>query len=100
MIPSVDPQGADLALRQVVLIGHSQGGLLTKLQAVGSDNRFWANVSEKKLEDLDLDEAPEKLLRDALFFERVPLVRRVIFLATPHRGSFLAGNWAGRLPLR
>ena len=40
----VDPQGTDPALNQLVLIGHSQGGLLTKMMIVNSGNRFWSNV--------------------------------------------------------
>ena len=37
----VDPEGKDPALRQMVVIGHSQGGLLTKMMVVDSGTRFW-----------------------------------------------------------
>jgi hypothetical protein len=36
-----DPKGRDPALRQMVVIGHSQGGLLTKLLTTSSGTRFW-----------------------------------------------------------
>ena len=32
-----------------------------------------------------------------MFFKPQPYVARVIFIATPHRGSFLAGNYLGKL---
>jgi hypothetical protein len=41
----VDPEGKDPALNQMVVIGHSQGGLLTKMMVVDSGNRFWNNVT-------------------------------------------------------
>jgi len=41
----VDPKGKDPALNQMVVIGHSQGGLLTKMMVVDSGNRFWNNVT-------------------------------------------------------
>ena len=34
----------------------------------------------------------ERLLQQAFFYEPVPEVRRVIFIATPHRGSPLAST--------
>jgi hypothetical protein len=46
VISEVDPTGEDPALRRMVVIGHSQGGLLTKLMAINSGKRFWENVSK------------------------------------------------------
>src|SRR5262249_23537168 len=42
----LDPEHKDPALRNMVVIGHSQGGLLTKLTAIESDNRFWDQFSK------------------------------------------------------
>lgn len=89
-VESLDPDGSDPALRRMVVVGHSQGGLLTKLLVVSSGDRFWNGVSRKPLDELDLDPAARELLRDTLFFEPLPFVERVVFIATPHRGSFLA----------
>jgi len=41
----IDPAGADPALQDMVVMGHSQGGLLTKMTVVHSGTRFWDNVS-------------------------------------------------------
>lgn len=89
----LDPEGKDPALRRMVLIGHSQGGLLTKAMVVDSGDDFWANVSEKPLADLRLSDATRTLLDEAFFFQPLPFVRRVIFLSTPQHGSYVAGSW-------
>jgi len=94
-LDEMDPEGKDPALRKMVVIGHSQGGLLTKLTVVDSGTKFWTT-------DLPFDEvraSPEtkETLRRSIFFKPVPSVKRVVFIATPHGGSFVAGGWVGRL---
>jgi hypothetical protein len=75
----------------MVVIGHSQGGLLAKMTAVDAGDRLWANVSRKPFEEVSLSDQTRQLLKDALFVKPLPFVKRLIFIATPHRGSFLAG---------
>jgi triacylglycerol esterase/lipase EstA (alpha/beta hydrolase family) len=92
-----DPDGSDPALGRMVVIGHSQGGLLTKMTSIQSGSRFWDNVSEVPFEELEMKPESRGLLRKSLFFEPLPFVKRLIFIATPHRGSFLAARRLGRL---
>jgi len=94
VIKDVDPTGADAALRRMVIIGHSQGGLLTRLMAVSSGTRFWENVSNVPLEQMEMPPETRQLLREATFFEPVPTVERVVFISTPHRGSYRATGFA------
>ena len=93
-VDQLDPEGKDSSLRRMVVIGHSQGGLLTKLTVVDSGNRFWDNVSTVSLDQLTLKPETRRLLESSLFVTPVPYVQRVIFLATPQRGTPLA---AGRV---
>jgi pimeloyl-ACP methyl ester carboxylesterase len=86
----LDPEGRDPALGHMVLIGHSQGGLLTRLMVTESGNRFWDNVSEVPLSELQISPETRELLQTAMFFEPLPFVDTVVFIATPHRGSFRA----------
>jgi hypothetical protein len=88
----LDPEGKDPALRRMVLIGHSQGGLLVKMQVISSGDRFWDSVSKKPLDQLTLSDKIRDLLRRAMFVEPLPAVSRVVFICTPHRGSFVAGR--------
>ena len=89
-IAELDPGGTDAALQKMVVIGHSQGGLLTRLMATESGNRFWEIVSDAPFEDLDLTPEEREKIRAAVFFEPAPFVDTVVFVATPHQGSFLS----------
>lgn len=91
-IAQLDPGGTDACLRQAVVIGHSQGGLLTKMTAIDSGNRFWENISSKPFDEVSLSPDTRELLRDGLFVKPMPEVHRLVFIATPHRGSYLAGS--------
>jgi pimeloyl-ACP methyl ester carboxylesterase len=96
-VHDLDPNGADPALQQMVIIGHSQGGLLTKAMVVQSGDAFWKAWSDTPFEEVPLPPETKELLSRAMFFEPLPFVTRVIFISTPHRGSFLAENWLGMI---
>jgi hypothetical protein len=89
-VEQLDPDGKDPALRRMVVIGHSQGGLLTKLTVVNSGTKFWENLSAVPLDQVSLKPETRDVLRSALFVEPLPNVRRVVFVATPQRGVPLA----------
>ena len=86
-----DPQGKDPALRHMVVMGHSQGGLLTKMTVIDTGDKLWKDISKKPIDELQLKESSRELLEKSLFLKPLPFVRCVIFIATPHRGSFIAG---------
>jgi pimeloyl-ACP methyl ester carboxylesterase len=93
VLSEIDPSGKDEALRRMVMIGHSQGGLLTKLMAINSGTRFWNNVTDKPFDQFEMPPESRQLVRETMFFEPVPTLRRVVFIATPHRGSYQATDW-------
>ena len=93
----MDPEGTNSLLRQMVIIGHSQGGLLAKMTATSTGDKVWRAVSDKPLEEFPVTEDQRAKLRHLLFLEPLPFVRRVIFISTPHRGSYLASSFARRL---
>jgi pimeloyl-ACP methyl ester carboxylesterase len=97
VIRELDPEGKDGALRKMVVIGHSQGGLLTKLTVIDSGTRFWDNGFTVPIDQLDLKPETRALLRRSLFYQPLPFVRRVVFISTPHGGSFVSGGWIGRM---
>jgi pimeloyl-ACP methyl ester carboxylesterase len=100
-IRRLDPDGQDSELQRTVVIGHSQGGLLTKLLVIDSGTRLWDASFTRPLDELDVSDTTRELLRRARFVKPVPSVQRVIFLATPHRGSYLTltrvSEWIARL---
>ena len=83
----LDPTRADRALDRMVVIGHSMGGLVTKMIAVDSDDRLWRVVSDHPFNELVGEPDDRKLFQSGLFFRAYPGVRRVVYIATPHRGS-------------
>jgi pimeloyl-ACP methyl ester carboxylesterase len=81
---------ADPALGEMVVIGHSQGGLLTKLISIDSGTKIWDAVSDKPVDELNLKLETKVLLKESLFVHHLPFIRTVIFIATPHGGSYQA----------
>jgi pimeloyl-ACP methyl ester carboxylesterase len=95
-----DPAGTNRMLRQMVVIGHSQGGLLTKATVVDTGDQLWRIISTNRFEDVKLNDRERADVRRMLFYEPLPFVTRVVFIATPHRGSYLSGGIARRLANR
>ena len=81
---------ADPALGRMVVIGHSQGGLLTKLVSIESGTKIWDAISDRPLDDLALKPETKALLQQSLFIHPLPFIETVIFIATPHGGSYQA----------
>ena len=90
-VARLDPEGKDPALRRMVLVGHSQGGLLVKMQVISSGDRLWNAASTKPLAELRLSDETRDLLKRGLFVEPVPEVSRVVFVCTP----IVAASWPG-----
>ena len=99
-VEELDPEGRNQALRNMVIIGHSQGGLLTKLTATDTDEKIIRTVTGKGLKELDLTPEQRELIQKRAVFDALPFVKRVVFISTPHRGSFLAGDWVRNLVRR
>jgi pimeloyl-ACP methyl ester carboxylesterase len=74
---------------RTILIGHSMGGLLCKMMVQDSGSKLWDLMARRPFEKLAGPTDARDLLRRELVYEPVTLVRRLIFVATPHRGSRL-----------
>ena len=97
VVSDVDPEGRDDALRHMVVIGHSQGGLLTRLMATESGDRFWDAISKTPIDEIEMTDEEKKRVRNVFTFGPSPTVSRAVFVATPHCGSYVAGNWLGSI---
>jgi pimeloyl-ACP methyl ester carboxylesterase len=100
-IHRLDPEGKDPALREIVIVGHSQGGLLAKLTAVDTGDRLWRVGFKKDFSECEFkDEEERSALKRVLFFEPLPEVKRLVFICTPHRGSYLSTAFVRTLARR
>lgn len=96
-LKELDPMHKDTSLQNMVVIGHSQGGLLTKMTVVNPGNDIWNAFSHEPLDEINLDPEVESFVRRLLFFQALPSVKRVVFISTPHRGSYLTKDWVRSL---
>jgi pimeloyl-ACP methyl ester carboxylesterase len=94
----LDPARRFPALDQMVLVGHSMGGLVSKLQTVESEEEFWHTMSDHPFAELQADPEVVRSLAGMFYFSPNPSIRRVVTLGTPHRGSEFANGftrWMG-----
>jgi pimeloyl-ACP methyl ester carboxylesterase len=83
--------------KQIVLIGHSMGGLICRLMVTDSGDKIWRSFFATAPARTPLARETRHILEEALVFRHRSEVKRVIFISTPHRGSELASGWIGRL---
>lgn len=95
---SFDPGRTALPLDQTVLVGHSMGGLLSRLQAVDSGDDFWSVVANEEFSRLVADDETKRAVSQMFYFRPNKSVRRVVTIGSPHRGSRFANGvtrWLG-----
>jgi pimeloyl-ACP methyl ester carboxylesterase len=83
----LDPDRSDPSWDRMILIGHSMGGLLCKMMAQDSGTKLLDLITDRPIEDLAGPAGALEQLRGEMLYKPLPEVRRVIFIATPHRGS-------------
>lgn len=87
-LKDMDPSGAAKASHGMVVVGHSMGGLLTRLMVSSSNG---SHLLDQTLQELrgkgdDASKVREELA-PLLEFDPMPEVRRAVFIATPHFGT-------------
>lgn len=88
-----DPNGTNPNFNQMVIIGHSMGGLLARGMVQDSGTKYWDCFFKEPFDAVDLKPDVKQTLKNIMFFEHLPYVKRVVFIATPHRGSLMADEW-------
>jgi triacylglycerol esterase/lipase EstA (alpha/beta hydrolase family) len=92
-----DPGGKARASNNVVLVGHSMGGVISRLLVSSSGDQLWNVIPTRS----DLSPAKQARLRQRLApylqFKPMPQVKRVVFMASPHRGTPVAKYRLARL---
>ena len=87
--------------RPYVLVGHSMGGLLARMQVTTLTRESWNAIGKDKTARFFAKVKPGDIIDQATHYQTNPHVGRVIFICTPHRGSKMAisriGNLAAKL---
>ncbi|PAM64244.1 hypothetical protein CEJ63_19840, partial [Acinetobacter baumannii] len=91
-----DPSGQALASHDMVVVAHSMGGVISRLMVSSSGD----HLVDTLLATAQMTPAQRELLRTkgapVLTFQPEPEISRVVFIATPHRGTDVAGTRLGR----
>lgn len=81
----------DAAMKDAVLIGHSMGGIISRLIMGQGD------IRQQAVQAINTDEAHDFIYSPAVskrfIFQPIDQINRVIFIATPHKGTAYADRW-------
>jgi pimeloyl-ACP methyl ester carboxylesterase len=85
--------------RGIVLIGYSMGGNVCQMQVTNSGRTIWNESFGSRAQELYSQIPNDSRVKRALIFRADPAVNRVIFVATPHRGTGLVQGWIGAITI-
>jgi len=93
---------ATKSFEQMVLVGHSMGGLITKLLLQENPYQIMEKLSGKKWDELrqKLSEKEQQMVEDFTIIQPLPFVKRAVFMAVPHRGADMATRGLANLGIR
>src|SRR5246127_2455257 len=84
-------------MKPMVVIGHSMGGCISRLLLTDSGNELWIKIFGRPPDEVPLSPHVREYFRQELFFRHRPEIGRVIFIASPLRGSNMASGFIGSL---
>jgi len=82
--------------RPYVVVGHSMGGMLTRMQVITVTRTMWENALGETAKSIFRENSSDSLIVRATTFHANPRIKRVVFVCTPHRGSEMASSGLGR----
>jgi Putative serine esterase (DUF676) len=90
-----DPDNKNKKFSKMIIVAHSMGGLLSKTIIQNSNEKIVDSLLGMPLEEIEkkITKSQKKFLLEVLMFNELPFVQRVVFMATPHRGSEIA-TWS------
>ncbi len=69
-----NPDGSDPSFDQMVLLGHSMGGLLSHAMTVDSEDKFWQLNTDRPFKEIDGPKEVLDELQGYFFFKPLPFV--------------------------
>lgn len=91
-----DPDGTAPASHDMVLVGHSMGGVLARLMVSSTGEQLWQDLTGQYKLSRKRRLLARQHLGPFLQFEPIPQASRAVFIAAPHRGTPFAENTLSR----
>jgi len=88
-----DPHGQKRKLGQMVVVGHSRGGLMSYLLTIDSEDKLWNAVSRIPVDQFSEDASTKRESQRVFFVEGDDSVDRIITIASPFNGSGYANRF-------
>jgi pimeloyl-ACP methyl ester carboxylesterase len=82
--------------KDMVIVGHSMGGMISRLMVTNAEDRIWRNIFGKAPGETRVIGHSRNVLEESVVFNHREEIDTAIFIAAPHRGSELANNFIGR----
>ncbi|HCE44565.1 MAG TPA: hypothetical protein DET40_13545 [Lentisphaeria bacterium] len=92
-----DPKSENENFNNMMVVGHSMGGILSKMLSQDSGDEMYNAVFKVPVDSTDFTPDEKQMLKEKMFFTHFPFIKRTVFIATPHRGSDIAIAWWARL---
>jgi pimeloyl-ACP methyl ester carboxylesterase len=86
--------------KDMVLVGHSMGGILSRTQVTALTRSDWDVIGKDKAARFFANVKPGSLVERCTIFQANPHIDRAIFICTPHRGSEMAIGTIGELAIK
>jgi pimeloyl-ACP methyl ester carboxylesterase len=86
--------------KDMVLVGHSMGGILSRTQVTTLNRADWDAIGKDEADRFFANVKPGSLVERCTIFQANLHVDRAIFICSPHRGSEMAIGTIGELAIR
>jgi len=87
-------------VKNYVLVGHSMGGLISRIQATAVTRESWDVTGKDRAKLFFKSFKVGDLVDRCVVFKADPHVARIIFICTPHRGSEMAVGSLGEFAVK
>jgi pimeloyl-ACP methyl ester carboxylesterase len=88
-----DPYRRNEKLDEMVVVGHSMGGLMSHMLTLDSGSRLWNSVSRKPVDELQATSEVKTEIRRVFFFQSNPSIDRIVTIASPYGGSSFSNRF-------
>ncbi len=88
-----DPYRRHDRLDEMVVVGHSMGGLISQMLTLNSGDRLWKSVSGKSVDEFQASSEVMSEIQRVFFFQSNPSIDRIITISTPYGGSSFSNRF-------